>query len=401
MDRVTQELLARLNEESVLKRVKEEVRKCAQVFRYDEKVDPEVWQSRLYAANGELSKALGSLGETHRIQQRCTELILRIQTLLGSKDTIEAVLAELVRSMGFDRASFLEVSEDGRQAIPTEIVTADGRGSRLEGQALPIDDPAAIPKDHPVAFGRGEGHTQDRWVSFFTVASIVVSPVVEEGRVRYLLATDRGPKPAAETLATDLLVHQLFAPAFGLLLQNDRLFKQAQYLSVTDVLTGVSNRRALMDTIESVSREAVESHQTFCVAMLDLDEFKKLNDECGHQAGDEVLHAVAQTIRTVCRGDDVVGRYGGEEFCLVLPETSLEEGAEVSERVRAAVEQLGRAQAPRFRNRVATVSVGLAALRFGGEDHESLLARADAALYRAKQSGRNRVHVDSEGAAAR
>src|SRR5262249_30484395 len=153
----------------------------------------------------------------------------------------------------------------------------------------------------------------------------------------------------------------------------------------------VSNRRALMETIESVAREAVESHRTFCVAMLDLDEFKRLNDECGHQAGDEVLRSVAQTIRTVCRGDDVVGRYGGEEFCLVLPETTLEEGAEVAERVRAAVEHLGRAQAARYRGRVATVSVGLAALRFGGEDHESLLARADAALYGAKQSGRNRV----------
>jgi diguanylate cyclase len=189
----------------------------------------------------------------------------------------------------------------------------------------------------------------------------------------------------------DLTVHQLFAPSFSLFLMNDKLYKQAQYLSVTDVLTGVSNRRALMEFLEATGAGARESGEPYVVAMLDLDHFKEVNDGCGHQAGDTALELVAETIRRQCRSEDCVGRYGGEEFCLVMPNTGLDAGMGVGERVRGAVEAAGEAAAARYGGRALTISAGIAALTDPAEKHESVLARADAALYKAKQNGRNRV----------
>lgn len=395
VDKVTQELLARVNESTIIQRVKEDVQKCAEVFRYGEPDNPEIWRKRLYSANAELSTAFGQVAETQRIQKKSTELIIQTQKLLGEQDLIGLVLKETVEKLGFDRAYFYQLSEDTKKATLLHFCSVDGRGTELQGKQCEIDDADLFAKPEPMFVSKGTSTTTDRMLQMLGVNSAVLTPIADESKMKFVLGTDRGAKSVGDATTVDLMVHQLFAPSLSLLLTNDRLYKEARHLAVTDVLTGVSNRRSLMESLAGIVKKHEEGHASFCVAMFDIDYFKKFNDTCGHLAGDEILHSVAQTIRSTSRSYDLVGRYGGEEFCVILPNTSPAEGQGIAERIRMAVEKLGKATAAKFSNRAVTVSGGIASSKLG-EKYESLLGRADAALYRAKQNGRNRMESAKE-----
>lgn len=163
-----------------------------------------------------------------------------------------------------------------------------------------------------------------------------------------------------------------------------------QQLAREDGLTGVANRRWL----DLQLRREVERAQRFghplAVAMIDLDHFKAVNDRCGHAVGDEVLRQVARLLRQGCRASDGVGRYGGEEFVLLLVETTAAQALALCDTLRLRVAAQPWAALHPALAAGLTVSIGVAALA-GDEPPEALLARSDAALYRAKHGGRNRV----------
>jgi diguanylate cyclase (GGDEF)-like protein len=166
--------------------------------------------------------------------------------------------------------------------------------------------------------------------------------------------------------------------------------EHARELASHDELTQALNRRAIMARLEEERASAGRTAQAFCVALLDLDHFKAVNDTHGHRAGDEVLQAFVKSVRATMRETDILGRYGGEEFLMILTDTALDGAPRALERVRAAVEtaDYGRIAA----GLTLTVSIGVAGWQ-RGEDTASLLGRADSALYRAKANGRNRVEI--------
>jgi len=162
-------------------------------------------------------------------------------------------------------------------------------------------------------------------------------------------------------------------------------------LSIHDELTGAYNRRHLVELLDYELKRAFRGNYQFSVAMLDIDHFKSVNDTYGHQTGDEVLRTVSKMIQDNLRSADFCGRYGGEEFLMVMTQTDLEGAMLCAERVRAAIEKkLFIASESDFR---VTVSLGVTQYQ-SREDLTTLISRADQALYRAKRWGRNRVMCD-------
>jgi diguanylate cyclase (GGDEF)-like protein len=200
---------------------------------------------------------------------------------------------------------------------------------------------------------------------------------------------------------TQLLVLAITLPGFSVLAHrvqrlHNALFKANRKIrniesdAQRDVLLGCFNRRYIVAALEQQKRLADESGTPLCLAVIDLDHFKRINDEAGHLGGDEVLRTFARIAQNNVREGDIFGRYGGEEFLLVLPETSLLAALNVAERIREQVEHY--AWDTKLKNRV-TVSIGLTQ-QIPGESVLDLFSRTDTAMYMAKQGGRNQVVVE-------
>ncbi len=174
-------------------------------------------------------------------------------------------------------------------------------------------------------------------------------------------------------------------------IENHLLFEQVQRLAITDDLTGIHSRRHLFQLGEQEFAQAIRYHKPLAAMMFDLDHFKTINDTLGHVVGDEVLRGVADRCRRVLREVDILGRFGGEEFAVILPEIGIGQAAQAAERLREAVGadpiETGRGPV------VVTISVGVAEVKPGVLDLKTLLDRADSAMYAAKRAGRNRVEL--------
>jgi len=190
----------------------------------------------------------------------------------------------------------------------------------------------------------------------------------------------------------------LAATEIGLAISNLLLQKQAQKLRALaerDELTGVNNRRNLMALFARELDRSRRYGSVLSVLMVDIDFFKSFNDNYGHQAGDDVLRTIAQVLVSASREIDIIGRYGGEEFVALLPETTLEQAVVYAERLRSRVELRGLDLRSRFsKTKPLTISGGLTqAMPQEGDDVERIIARVDEALYAAKEGGRNRMLV--------
>lgn len=174
--------------------------------------------------------------------------------------------------------------------------------------------------------------------------------------------------------------------------ERRRAEQALQQLAIRDPLTGAYNRREMERQLAEELARSARYRRPLSVLMLDVDHFKAVNDTHGHQVGDEVLRSLASRLRQAVRRADVVARYGGEEFLVILPETTLPQALGLAERIRFDVAQHTMALIHGEALRI-TVSIGVAAFPDHGADADSLCRSADAALYAAKQSGRNRVEA--------
>jgi diguanylate cyclase (GGDEF)-like protein len=167
----------------------------------------------------------------------------------------------------------------------------------------------------------------------------------------------------------------------------DAVVAQAKEVSHIDPLTYLPNRRQIINDLQHETLRSERYKTPLSISMMDIDHFKEINDTFGHQVGDEVLRSIAMHLREHIRLPDIVGRYGGEEFLILLPNSLMEAAAEQAERLCRQINETEiNASGRTFR---MTVSIGIAQYHIGAESWQKLLNRADAALYRAKNNGRN------------
>ena len=218
--------------------------------------------------------------------------------------------------------------------------------------------------------------------------ALTLIPVIGQHNVIGILALTHSAESAPAIELTETLArvgHEL-----GLALEHAKLLAESRAQAERDSLTGLPNR-AMIDRVLARELQQAEQHdQALAVAMIDVDLFKKFNDSFGHTTGDAVLKLVAKVLRQDTREGNFVGRYGGEEFCAILPGATPEQALHYCERLRYSVEKIGKFLERRFEGHCLTISLG-ATIHQPGDDEQSLLDRADQALYRAKQTGRNRV----------
>lgn len=236
--------------------------------------------------------------------------------------------------------------------------------------------------DHQLAIGAGD------------FGSLAILGLRRQGKlIGSLNLVSADPERYQRGLASDFLAHLAVIASFAL----ENTVNRARLLrsGFTDVLTGWFNRRYLQVRLNEEIARARRHRLPLCCLFLDIDHFKRVNDEYGHHAGDVVLAECAHCIEAVVRSSDVAARYGGEEFVILLPETGADDALALAERVRGAVAD--RTMAVGKQNLKVTVSIGVArALPYARDGDvktlgEALIRRADLAMYAAKSAGRNQV----------
>jgi diguanylate cyclase (GGDEF)-like protein len=227
------------------------------------------------------------------------------------------------------------------------------------------------------------------------LASVALVPLLRNRRViGSLNLGSRDPSRFTPLLGTDFVEHM--GSIIAICLENVISNEMLKYIGLTDALTGVYNRRYMDRRLaEEIARARRQSYAISCM-YIDVDHFKQVNDTHGHQAGDDVLREVASRIKAELRMSDALGRFGGDEFVVLLIDADLESAGIVAQRIRASVADQAFLLAE-GQGLAVTVSIGVAALPDVGRElpieevAQQLVAQADAALYEAKQQGRNRV----------
>ena len=255
------------------------------------------------------------------------------------------------------------VALDGRTSLTAHVVQS--------GETTFVGDLLADPRvDHDAAIR-------------LRVRAAHWQPILREGRaIGILIVYWHEPRPSLTPRVASLL--ELFATQAAVVVERADLITRLEDLARTDDLTGLANRRALDEALVRALAVAERAKRPITIALLDLDRFKDFNDSHGHQAGDRLLRSAARAWLTALRPSDTLARFGGEEFLVVIPDADLAAGMALVERLRSLVPER------------QTVSAGVAAWD-GQEAMAELVARADAALYRAKGRGRNQVVAAAPG----
>jgi two-component system cell cycle response regulator len=338
------------------------------------------------------------------------QLMARVKSLVRLKMLSDELRlrAETARTIGTDMSA-------PREDEPGNILLVDGRANsqeRISKALKPVADVTAMNDPQAAIFEAAEGSydliiVNSNFEDYDPLRLCSQIRSLERSRfIPILLVVDAGGEAmvvrALELGVNDYILrpvdpNELLVRALTQLRRkryNDRLresVNQTIELAVTDALTGLNNRRYLDKHLKLLFDRAIARGRTLSVCITDIDRFKSVNDTYGHDAGDEVLKEFAARVRSTVRGADLACRFGGEEFVVVMPDTSPETAAAIAERLRFVVENQPFVLRQSGTALNITASLGICSTAHGVASAEDLLRQADRALYEAKHGGRNRV----------
>jgi len=221
------------------------------------------------------------------------------------------------------------------------------------------------------------------------ITSFIISPFYSRKVITGVIGIFSRKNRKFSTKELELL-RMVTAPT-SLIIENAELFEKTKILSITDALTSIYNRRFFETKLEEIYLKSKTYKKKFSLCICDIDYFKFYNDANGHPLGDIVLKKVAEIIKNGVKGSDIVARYGGEEFVIVFPETDKEDAVKVCEKLREKIEKYNFPYEKKQPNGKLTVSFGIATFPDDASTPEDLLKKADSALYKAKEMGKNKV----------
>ncbi len=355
----------------------------------------------IYDERGEMRQAYSALVDitarkrverAERDQRALAEALRDTAAALSSTLSLEEVLERVLENVGkvvpHDAVSIMLVDADTAEIVRSHGYQELGREGHVISMRLQINEepylyimanthqPLTYPDTSKVA-----GWKID-WIRSYAGAPIIV----KERLVGFINLIGLQPGFYQQEHANRL---RAFADQAGIAIENARLYAEVERLATLDEVTGISNRRNLFELGQHEFEIARRFSTPLAAILLDLDHFKKINDTFGHHAGDRVLAGIAKTISDNIRAIDLFGRYGGEEFVVLLPNSQQEAALEVAERLRALVAALS-FNTDRGTLQV-TISLGVAMLNADIPSLATLIDHADQAMYAAKQAGRNRV----------
>jgi diguanylate cyclase (GGDEF)-like protein len=308
-----------------------------------------------------------------------------------------ARLREMIRRIGQTFASNLDRPALLELALRTAVDAVQAHAGRLSARsssADPLDETVRVGSlagieddvyraEHAALAGRGLGEAESAQRS---IASVALGAFEEGGRAHGVITVVRDDRPFTDD---DRELLRSLASQATLALENVDLHYQVRRQAITDELTGLANHGRFQDLLSAEVDQVRRYHHQLGLIMLDIDNFKSINDTYGHQQGDVVLRQVARVLRETSREADTPARYGGEEMALILPHTDIEGSYAIAERVRMAIEALRIPRLDQSGSLRITASLGVAASSDGQKD--ALIAQADGALYAAKHAGKNRT----------
>jgi diguanylate cyclase (GGDEF)-like protein len=300
-------------------------------------------------------------------------------------EMIKSVAQSLIQQLGFDRVRLYLVNRDGEHL--ESVLTMDQRGHQLvEKERFPLKRGV-----HPMV-DLLLGKTGDERIEKYQ-RTIVYLPLRTRDENMGILMVDN-LLSQQEIPPEQIPVLAAVAGQMGMAIKNARLFQGVEELSITDGLTGLYLLRYFRQRLKEEFYRAERTHGQLSLMILDIDHFKRINDTYGHQAGDTILTTVAEKVLSNARKVDLTARYGGDEFVILLPDTSAEEALLLAERLHQAVSS----EPVVLSNKSSvhlTVSIGVATYPTHAAKIDELIKRADEALYWIKSHGRNRIRLYS------
>ena len=315
------------------------------------------------------------------------QLAAALEEVGHSTAVAEVLVARLADSFGFPRAAVIVPTPDGDR----RVLAGYGVGEIAADQSMPVGSSSVVDlvatSRQTLLVDRLDVEADATLLRLLPDArNLLVVPLMAEGGVQGVVVAEHALRSGSRIERRVVAAVERFASHGALSLRNAALLEAMERMAATDALTGIANRRTFEATAERELARSARSGEPVALVLVDIDNFKRLNDTYGHREGDEVLRTVASILQGACRTFDTPARYGGEEFAVVLPGCDLAAGHRAAERIREAVAALD------HEARV-TVSAGVAASPRNGTDVDALVRSADGALYESKRTGRNKVSV--------